>query len=536
MARLAEMSAVRQRFYVGSIVLLALILTAILAAMIDWSGSGRIVAAAWVLGFFLVVLNLSYTFIITTCSLFIKRVILPEVEIQAVPRTAILFVVKNEDDSVFKRMEQTFMGNCDANMDLWLISNSNNPEYIAREISRMTGLAGTHGKDRVFYYQPVDNPTGRKHISIQKWGRDHEEYKYMIVCDADTLLYAGTVRKLLAKAEHPANSDIMMFQAHMEMSESRTRFGRFVEPGQNLVEKVFRRVNFAIFGKSPYYGHSALIRRKEFLALDVPAYVLSHDLWETTAIDLSGSRVALCEDVVCSELFPATYLEDRSRTRRWILGTFEATPLLFRRGLSLGTRFHLFIPLYMYFIQPVFLIWILLGIFAANTLTGTAIAVQPLLVGGGVGLDMEMSGMCLATLSVVWLYRLPYARSWRDFWLLLREILMGTLVIINNIVYVSWYVVASPFLARNWTPMNKRKAEQVAFRDCFRQMLPSTVLGIVLLVFGCIAARAWVVLASPILVSFILGSITVYWTSQPVQSVETGPDIEVNTQAKEVPA
>ena len=500
--------------YVSAVVGLSVLLTAWLASMIRWGESNRVIAAIWTLGFFCIVLNLSYNFVITLCSFFVKSKSVPEATLSEVPATAILYVVKNEEASLLKLMEETFAGNSAENIDLWLISNSDNAQHQEQERRMVSSLKKRFGEECVHYYVPANNPTGRKHLALQKWSADHQEYRYIMVCDADTVLHSGMLLKLIAKAEHPLNKDIMLFQSHMEMRRSVTRFARFIEPGQNLVERAFRRVNSHVFGRSPYYGHSALIRRKEFAKLAVPDYALSHDLWETAAMDLARTRAVLCEDATSEEMLPVNYLEDRARTRRWILGTLEATPLLFKRGLSLGTRFYLFLPLYMYYVQPVFLCWILLGLLAHNSISGSAIAVQPLIIGGAPGLDLEMGGMCLATLSVVWLYRLPFARSVPEFFALAREILLGTGVIVNNILYVSWYIVASPWSQRGWRPMKKEGVENISFRVCWNGMLPSTLIGGVLLAVGLCVAPAWCLLASPILVSFLLGSAAVYWTSK----------------------
>jgi hypothetical protein len=170
----------------------------------------------------------------------------------------------------------------------------------------------------------------------------------------------------------------------------------------------------------------------------------------------------------------------------------------------------------MYLIQPIFFLWILLGLLAHNSISGSAIAVQPFLLGGASGLDLEMGGMCIATLSAVWLYRLTFSRSFRDFFSLLREVLIGTTVIINNIVYVSWYVLASPWLQKVWKPMKKQCLDDLPFLTCFQAMLPSTIVGGILLFTGICIAPMWTLLASPILIGFLLGSITVYWTSKRV--------------------
>src|ERR1035438_124672 len=64
--------------YVSAVVGLSVLLTAWLASMIRWGESNRVIAAIWTLGFFCIVLNLSYTLVITLCSFFFKPKPLPE--------------------------------------------------------------------------------------------------------------------------------------------------------------------------------------------------------------------------------------------------------------------------------------------------------------------------------------------------------------------------------------------------------------------------------------------------------------------------
>src|ERR1017187_4833973 len=73
--------------YVSAVFGLSVLLTAWMASMIRWGESNRVIAAIWILGFFCVVLNLSYSFVITLCSFFFKPKPLPEAALSEVPAT-----------------------------------------------------------------------------------------------------------------------------------------------------------------------------------------------------------------------------------------------------------------------------------------------------------------------------------------------------------------------------------------------------------------------------------------------------------------
>ena len=504
----------RDKLYVVAIAWLALLLSILLAGMLRWKISSPWMGAIWIVGFYFVALNLSYLLVVCVWSIFVRARILQEAPVCGAERVAILYVLKNEPGDWAARMVRTFAGNSVPWCDLWLISNSDDTDMLNRESLIVTDLRQRFGSDRVQYYRPERNPTGRKHVSIQRWASDHHEYDYFVVCDADTVLFPGSVSKLLAKASHSANARIMIFQSHLQIMGSQTRFARFLEPGQNIVQRAFCQLNFAIFGQSPYYGHGALIRRAPFAALRVPEAVLSHDIWDTAAVDLAGWVIAFCPDVTTHEMFPPDYLEFRRRSRRWIVGTLETWPLLFRRGLSLGCRFHIGLAHYIYVVQPVFMLWVLLGLLSHKSLAGPLLQTQSVFLAGSAALDFEMGGISLVTVGLMWTYKLRFARSLRDVLLVFRDVATGTAVLLNNLFYDSIYIMAAPWTSRHWRPMQKEPTRVLSFSRCFREMLPSTCFGLLLTWAGLVLDPRWLLYSSPILFSFVFGSAVVYWTSR----------------------
>ncbi|MBW2255276.1 MAG: glycosyltransferase [Deltaproteobacteria bacterium] len=500
--------------YLCAIGAVGMLLTMLVAVMIRWDDSNPVVACLWVGGLFLLLLNVAYMLVMWVCSFFVALVRLPETDLEVIPSTAILYVVKNEGPTLRERMVETFVHNQGPNVHLWLISNSDDPTVVAWEEEMIAGLQQQFGEGAVLRYEPHDNPLGRKHVALRQWSRDHPEYSYMMVCDADTVLARGAVARLAAKAEHPDNRHFAVFQAHLAIRWSTTRFARYLEPGQNVVQKAFCRVNQHMLGRSPFYGHAALIRRTALARVDVPDRVLSHDLWDAVELDRAGGATAFCEDVEAYEMLPSDYLEFRRRNRRWILGNLEALPLLFVRGLSAGGRFYVFVAIFMYLVQPVLLLWVLLGLLAHNQLSGSLIATQSVLLGGASVVDLEMSGVCVATIGFVWLHKLRFAGSAREVAVLAREVLITTALLLNGLFYDSVVILLSPWLDRSWRPMAKRSSRDLRFAECFAEMLPSTCFGAVLLAVGVLIAPKWALLTSPILASFLLGSVFVYTTAK----------------------
>ncbi|MBW1881363.1 MAG: hypothetical protein JRJ84_23655 [Deltaproteobacteria bacterium] len=128
--------------------------------------------------------------------------------------------------------------------------------------------------------------------------------------------------------------------------------------------------------------------------------------------------------------------------------------------------------------------------------------------------DLEMSGVCVATIGFVWLHKLRFAGSAREVAVLAREVLITTALLLNGLFYDSVVILLSPWLDRSWRPMAKRSSRDLRFAECFAEMLPSTCFGAVLLAVGVLIAPKWALLTSPILASFLLGSVFVYTTAK----------------------
>jgi len=143
---------------------------------------------------------------------------------------------------------------------------------------------------------------------------------------------------------------------------------------------------------------------------------------------------------------------------------------------------------------------------------------QSLMLGGNAAVDIEMGGVGLALVGFMWAYKLLFCRTLREAAFLIRDVAAGTMTLLNNMLYETCYLVASPWSAKVWLPMHKGRARALTFGESFMAMWPSTLCGVLLTVLGAWFAPKWAWLSSPILASFILGGLTVYWTSKPIQA------------------
>ncbi|CAG1022734.1 hypothetical protein DOJK_01860, partial [Patescibacteria group bacterium] len=316
---------------------------------IDFSASNIFLSIFWMSGFVILTFNIGYMLISSIVAIFMKEERFKEKDLLTIPNTAIFYVVRNEhEDVLFSNMYRSFQDNFLGNIDLWLLSNSDSEESVSGEKRVICRLRKYFGEDRVGYFQTKENPLRRKHICIQEWLKEHPEYKYFLVCDADSNLPLGTALKFIRKAEHPDNQDVVVFQSQINVQSKPTYFVNFLGSGQNICQRIYTRANQKVFGRSVSYGSGCLIRCKEFGEIDVPDWVLSHDIWDTVCLEEKKYRVVFCSDVVTFGGFPSNYVEYLKRSRRWIKGTMESLGIILKKKIPIGTRFMALYPIYMY--------------------------------------------------------------------------------------------------------------------------------------------------------------------------------------------
>ncbi len=498
---------------------LALFGTVCLWYSLSVNPSNTLTALVWLLGFFVLSLNIAYMFLTALIAIICGPLAIPATEVITGMSCDLLFVVKDEPVSVFENMQRSLRANTGAGIRLVIVSNSTTPDVLEDEHRQVRFLEDEFGADRVLYWRPPFNPTGRKHCAVQQWLREGPAAEYCFICDADSIVPSGTIARLLAKAEHPDNSDIAVFQGQIRVGNCSTYFAKYLRFGAELSQRVYLVAYQRIFGCALYFGHGALLRRDAFKWLRVPASVLSHDVWDMAMLSRRGHRVAFCHDVYSYEEFPADYLESVRRDRRWAEGTLQSVPLLAMPGISFANRFFVAFAIYTYSSQLVFLLWFLLG-FAMSigshpSLGHLTQALAP--IGAGTVL-LDGGSMYLPVLLVIFLHRLPFCRSFTELGNMAQELAVSTIIFLNSIVYSSLAVVLAPVGKRIWVPMRKGKGTSLELAQVMREMAPSFLLGCFLLGLGLRYSAGWVICAAPVLVALTIGPIAVWLTARPVTS------------------
>jgi len=500
-------------FFLFLVFMLTGTITYILGGMVVFEQGNLFFPLLWLAGFFVLTFNVSLALVAALFYLFLGPKLLPEKEIEKIPKTAVLIPVKDEDFGLYERIKYTIEHNNIENLDYWILSDSLKEEVIKYEDEIVTRLKDDFSDEKI-KYRHRDYPTERKQGNIKDWVNNHgEKYKYMVVCDADNILPEGVVKKFVRKAEHPANNDIAIFQGGIRVVHAKTFFSKFIALATESSQKFNVTVYWRIFERSMSVGHANLIRVTPFSKINLKKGIMCHDIWETSYLDQKGYKTVFCEDIISFEEVPGNYLEARYRDSRWARGTMQAWILPFLPGLDLGTRFYMAHCFYAYVSHPVLLFWLIAGFFCASDFGGQLLTFQRYAFIGYSMIDLELSTMLIGVLLIIFLHKLVIARNFKDIRNLIIEILLSTLIALNNVFYVSLDLLFMKFKTLRWKPMNKNPFHKLPFWAVVKDMYAGTIFGLAGIFLGLKYAPQWVLVGSPFLISFILAIPLVYLTS-----------------------
>ncbi len=471
------------------------------------------IAWLWLSGFSFLIFNVIYMFLASAFYLILKPEPLKESYVPYIPKTAIIYPLKNEEVGMLERISYTFGNNNLPGVDLWILSDSDK-DFLETESKLISELRNKFGEGRIFY-RNRPKPTERKQGNVLSWLAEHLYYKYFLVCDADSMAPQGTLLKLIKKAEHPENRDVSLFQTFIKITHAKTRFAKIQSIGARFSQELYFKTLQELFGRQISFGHLCLIRSKDFIRIKIPKGIMSHDIWDTTYLDAMGKRIAFCHDVKTWDEAPANYLEARARDKRWAKGTLQSWPLLFKSGVSPETRLFVFYGIYVYISHLVLFLWLVLNAFLAdirathllifksnNTLFLSPYMRQELLIG------------LILTMVAIYGHKFVLLKRFKlkD---ILVELVFSTLISLNNVYYQTVDILSLPFEGLVWKPMKKDPFSTVTFKQVAENLWPTTVLGIAGILYGIKLSNEWVLLSFPLLLSFTLSIPVVYWTAKP---------------------
>jgi membrane glycosyltransferase len=301
--------------------------------------------------------------------------------------TALVMPIYNEDPlrttTALQAMAEA-LAHIDAHrsFEIVILSDSTNADAWIRETLTVNALRGSLLSIMPVWYRRRWRNIARKSGNIEdfvtRWGG---RYDHMIVLDADSLIDAPTLQRLVQNMNADPNLGIL--QTAPQLIGATTFFGRLQQFAGCVYGPVITRGLSAWSGDScNYWGHNAIIRMSAFaLNCGLPelvgrkpfgGFILSHDFVEAALMRRSGWKVRMATDCGGSwEESPPSLIDVAIRDRRWAQGNLQHMKIIGSAGLSFTSRMHLGVGIMSYLSSPLWLV--MLGI-------GFALAVQSHLI------------------------------------------------------------------------------------------------------------------------------------------------------------
>tara|TARA_B100001123_G_C15336934_1_gene1033234 strand:+ start:1427 stop:3196 length:1770 start_codon:yes stop_codon:yes gene_type:complete len=273
-------------------------------------------------------------------------------------RTALIMPIRNEDPNrvirgiaaVLESLRETRYAD---KFDLYLLSDTNDESIIVQEEKAWAWLCRNVESSHGLSYHRREVNIGRKAGNIadfcQRWG---DEYEYMVILDADSLMTGETLVRLVQSMERAPNAGLM--QTVPVPTPGTTLFGRSIQFSACLYSRMLATgQSFWQTDAANYWGHNAILRITPFrqhcmlpkLSGKPPfgGEVLSHDFVEAALMRRAGWSVFLLPSLGGSyEGAPENVIDYAKRDRRWSQGSLQHLRLLFAGGFHLVSRLHMF--------------------------------------------------------------------------------------------------------------------------------------------------------------------------------------------------
>ncbi len=224
--------------------------------------------------------------------------------------------------------------------DFFVLSDTIDPSTIVRE--ELAWAAWRRRVERVFYRRRKVRRKRKSGNVADFCRRFGAGYRYMIVLDADSLMSAETIVRLVRLMER--NPDAGVIQTAPVVFRARSLFARANQFASRLYGRMFAAgLHYWNLGESPYWGHNAILRVEPFTRnCGLPRLpgnppfggdIMSHDFVEAALLGRAGWSLWIAYDLGGSyEEAPASLLEEMQRDRRWCQGNLQHLRLLFTRG------------------------------------------------------------------------------------------------------------------------------------------------------------------------------------------------------------
>jgi membrane glycosyltransferase len=279
----------------------------------------------------------------------ITRTVAPDVPIAPEARTAIVMPICEEPvQRVFAGLQAMYgaleRAGALALFDFFVLSDTRTAGTAVDEESAWLRWCRTGGGfSRIFYRRRrarVARKSGNVADFCRRWG---QQYRYMIMLDADSVMTATALTRLVRMME--ANPRVGMIQTAPTAVNQRTLFARVQQFASRLYGPMFAAgLHFWQLGEGQYWGHNAIVRVQPFMDhCGLPTLpgrgplageILSHDFVEAALMGRAGWELWLAFDLGGShEEIPSSLMEEMQRDQRWCQGNLQHLGLLFAEGL-----------------------------------------------------------------------------------------------------------------------------------------------------------------------------------------------------------
>lgn len=413
--------------------------------------------------------------------------------------------------------------------DLYLLSDSDQPDqWIAEEAAWFDWTRTLPGPKRIFYRRRSLN-RGRKSGNIENfcrsWGGG---YRYGIILDADSVMSGTTLLELRLRME--ANPRLALLQTAPALIGAETCFGKMQQFANHLYSPIYLS-GLAWWQQEcgNYWGHNAILRLSPFMehcALpELPGRkpfggpILSHDFVEAGLLGRAGWEVKLAEDLRGSyEEGPQSLIESAIRDRRWCQGNMQHAMLLTAPGFLWRTRLHLTSGIFAYLSSPLWLLFLLVGIWRSYT---DAELSAPFF-GWGILLLTAIMLLGPKLLALLDLCCDPERRRGFGGWIkaslgvaveTIFSTLLAPVLMLFHTRFVIWNLLGRSV---NWTTQ-RRGANKTPWREALSFHGGQTVLGIALAIVTAFTNFPLFLWLSPILIGLILAIPISIGSSHPIR-------------------
>ncbi|WP_288365706.1 glucans biosynthesis glucosyltransferase MdoH [uncultured Marinobacter sp.] len=255
-------------------------------------------------------------------------------------------------------------------VDFYVLSDSRDPDIWLEEQATCEQIRRELGPGQQLFYRRrninLNYKSGNIADFLRRWGR---RYRYMVVLDADSLLSAHCITRLIQLMEARPKAGII--QTTPRLARAETRFARLQQFANRCYGRLYSAGLAAIqLGEATYWGHNAIIRVAPFMAhcglrkLRGPGLfrgpVLSHDFIEAALMGRAGYEVWLEPAIAGSfEESPPTLEDDLIRDRRWCRGNLQHLWLLVTMGkIRMAHRMALLTGIFSYLASPLWLVFL----------------------------------------------------------------------------------------------------------------------------------------------------------------------------------